>query len=83
MNSDDNCVRGAFGVHYRQSGKARAGRIDQALAPTIDFTQETSDEKVSISIAYSDTRFAALPFLPDLSNLAPVNVDYYVTDPSG
>jgi Flp pilus assembly protein TadG len=50
---------------------------------TVNLAQESSDEKVSISIAYSDTRFANLPFLPDLSNLAPISVNYYVTDPSG
>lgn len=40
-------------------------------------------EVVSISIDYSDPRFAQMPFMPDLSNLPPVRVDYYVTDPSG
>jgi hypothetical protein len=38
---------------------------------------------VSISIAYNDPRFAQMPFMPDLSNMPPVRVDYYVTDPSG
>lgn len=50
---------------------------------TVDMTAEASDEKIAISIAYSDTRFANLPFIPDLTSLAPVTVTYYVTDPSG
>lgn len=73
---------------------ARAAINDSltALSPLIDVSkavvsfdtsQESSDEKISITIAYSDTRFAHLPFIPDLTSLAPVTVDYYVTDPSG
>ena len=38
---------------------------------------------VSVTIAYSDTRFAQMPFMPNLSSLSPVQVSYYVTDPSG
>jgi Flp pilus assembly protein TadG len=50
---------------------------------TFDTSLESSDEKISISIAYSDARFAHLPFIPDLTSLNPVAVDYYVVDPSG
>src|SRR5262249_13062672 len=50
---------------------------------TFDTSQEASDQKIAITIAYSDTRFAHLPFIPDLTTLDPVTVDYYVTDPSG
>jgi Flp pilus assembly protein TadG len=50
---------------------------------TVDLSQESSDEKITISIAYSDDRFATLPFLPDFTSLNPVTVAYYVTDPSG
>jgi len=32
LNSDDNCVRSAGCVDHGQSGKARTGRLDQALA---------------------------------------------------
>jgi Flp pilus assembly protein TadG len=49
---------------------------------SVNLSEETSDEEISITIAYSDTRFAELPFLPNLANLNPVTVDYYVTDPS-
>src|SRR5260370_33478159 len=38
LDSDDNCVRGARGIYHGQSGKARSGRIDQTLAPAVDFT---------------------------------------------
>jgi Flp pilus assembly protein TadG len=73
---------------------ARAAIQDSltALSPLIDVSktvvsfdasQESSDHKIAITIAYSDTRFAHLPFIPDLTSLAPVTVDYYVTDPSG
>ncbi len=34
---------------------------------------------VDVSIAYSDARFARMPFLPDLSNLQPVNANYSVS----
>jgi len=44
---------------------------------------QASDHKINISIAYSDTRFALLPFVPNFSTLNPVAVEYYVTDPSG
>lgn len=73
---------------------ARAAINDSltALSPLVDVgkavvsfdaTQESSDHKIAITIAYSDTRFAHLPFIPDLTSLAPITVDYYVTDPSG
>jgi Flp pilus assembly protein TadG len=50
---------------------------------SVDLTDEASDQKIAITIAYSDTRFATLPFVPDFTTLNPVTVDYYVTDPSG
>ena len=71
------------------------GAIDdalQALSPLVNPDKATvtvtvlpaaNGEQVSISIAYNDTRFAALPFVPRLDSLAPVSVSYYVTDPSG
>jgi len=49
---------------------------------SVDFTKEASDKKVAITVSYNDTRFAELPYLPNLSNLNPVTVDFYVTDPS-
>lgn len=58
--------------------------VDVAKATvTFDTSQESTDQKIAITIAYSDTRFAHLPFIPDLTALNPVTVDYYVTDPSG
>jgi Flp pilus assembly protein TadG len=63
-----------------------------ALAPLVNKSATTvnvslaadgGNEKINISIAYSDTRFATMPFLPSLTNIAPVTVQYYVTDPSG
>jgi Flp pilus assembly protein TadG len=50
---------------------------------SVDLSQEATDEEISISIAYNDTRFAKLPFLPSFTSLNPITVDYYVTDPSG
>jgi Flp pilus assembly protein TadG len=49
---------------------------------SFDTSQESTDEKIAITIAYTDTRFANLPFLPNMTALAPITVDYYVTDPS-
>ncbi|MGY3649394.1 hypothetical protein ACVWWR_007168 [Bradyrhizobium sp. LM3.2] len=42
MNSNDNCVRGARGVDDGQPRKARTGRIDQALAPSVDLAERHS-----------------------------------------
>lgn len=50
---------------------------------SVDLTEEASDRKIAIGIAYSDARFAKLPFIPDFTTLNPVTVSYYVTDPSG
>ncbi|HTM78860.1 MAG TPA: TadE/TadG family type IV pilus assembly protein [Devosia sp.] len=50
---------------------------------SVNLARENSSEEITISIAYNDTRFAELPFVPQLGNLAPVTVSYYVTDPSG
>jgi Flp pilus assembly protein TadG len=55
------------------------GKATPLVTPVVDGTQE----RIAISIAYSDTRFAVMPFLPDLSSMAPVTVQYTVTDPSG
>lgn len=50
---------------------------------SVDFSNLANSKEVTISIAYNDLRFAALPFVPQLGNLAPVTVSYFVTDPSG
>ncbi|HEY4266494.1 MAG TPA: TadE/TadG family type IV pilus assembly protein [Micropepsaceae bacterium] len=50
---------------------------------SFDMTAEATDQKIDIGIAYNDTRFAVLPFVPNFNNQAPVTVSYYVTDPSG
>ncbi|HEY4266515.1 MAG TPA: TadE/TadG family type IV pilus assembly protein [Micropepsaceae bacterium] len=50
---------------------------------SFDMTAEATDQKINIGIAYNDTRFAVLPFVPNFNNQAPVTVTYYVTDPSG
>lgn len=62
-----------------------------ALSPLIDPAKArisvtfsgSAPEEVGVSIAYDDTRFAHLPFLPALEGMAPVAVRYVVTDPSG
>lgn len=63
-----------------------------AMSPLVDSTKATpkvtvvadgTNLRIDVSIAYSDTRFAVMPFLPDMSHMAPVTVEYYVTDPSG
>ena len=62
-----------------------------ALSPLIDPAKArisvtfsgSAPEEVGVSIAYDDTRFAHLPFLPALDGMAPVAVRYVVTDPSG
>jgi Flp pilus assembly protein TadG len=84
---------GGLSNHEREIlGRAAINSSLTAFSPLVDvnkanvdfvFTQESNDEKVSITITYSDTRFAHLPFIPDLTTLTPVTVDYYVTDPSG
>src|SRR5581483_6890193 len=42
LNSNDDCVRGARGVDHGQPYKARAGRIDQAQAPSVDLAARRS-----------------------------------------
>jgi Flp pilus assembly protein TadG len=49
----------------------------------VSLADGTSGEEIIISIGYNDARFAELPFVPQLGNLAPVSVSYFVTDPSG
>lgn len=58
--------------------------VDPAKASvTVNLGSEGTDKTIAVTIAYSDTRFAQMPFLPDLTGLQPVTVQYYVTDPSG
>jgi Flp pilus assembly protein TadG len=49
---------------------------------TVNTASESSSEEITISIAYTDDRFANLPFVPQMSSLPPVTVSYFVTDPS-
>lgn len=66
----------------------------QAYAPLVDPSRAapsvTDDgltaegqRKLLISISYSDTRFAILPFVPDMSDLPPVAATFIVSDPAG
>jgi Flp pilus assembly protein TadG len=77
-----------------REGLARAAitRTLTALSPLVDpgkatlgivQADEAGGHKIDISIAYSDNRFAVLPFVPNFTTLNPVTVEYYVTDPSG
>lgn len=72
--------------------KAAAKKAMLAMTPLVDSdnasvnawpTADGTHETITVTIGYSDTRFAALPFLPDLSSTAPVTVQFYVTDPTG
>ena len=49
----------------------------------VSFASDPDGEAIVVKIAYSDTRFAHLPFVPSLNDLAPVSVSYLVTDPLG
>lgn len=71
---------------------AAVQRTLQSLSPLIDplkaqaqvvFADQADGEQITVSIAYSDTRFARLPFVPTLDGLAPVAVSYLVADPQG
>lgn len=64
----------------------------ESLAPLVDpaeadiqiaFANQDDGEEITVSIGYSDHRFARLPFVPSLEGLAPVTVRYLVTDPLG
>lgn len=58
--------------------------VDPAKATiTVNLANEANSQEITISIAYNDVRFAELPFVPQLGNLTPVTVSYFVTDPSG
>jgi Flp pilus assembly protein TadG len=71
---------------------AAAQRALRSLSPLIsvdkadvdvEFAREADGEDVTVSIAYVDTRFARLPFVPSMNNLPPVVARYRVTDPAG
>jgi Flp pilus assembly protein TadG len=85
-------VGGLDDTERESLARAAITRVLTALSPLVDPTKAAvtvvqadvaSDHKIDISITYNDTRFASLPFVPDLSTLNPVTVEYYVTDPSG
>jgi Flp pilus assembly protein TadG len=85
-------VGGLSDAERESLARAAITRALTALSPLIDPSKAAvnvvqadiaSNHKINISIAYSDTRFALLPFVPDFSTLNPVAVEYYVTDPSG
>ena len=71
--------------------KAADGMVTQDLplvAPdganvTVSLAQDGDGHRIDITISYSDGRFARMPFLPDLSQIAPVTVEYRLTDPLG
>ena len=59
-------------------------RVLTSLSPLVDPAKAAiavvqadvaSDHKIDISITYNDTRFASLPFVPDLSTLNPGTVE--------
>jgi Flp pilus assembly protein TadG len=56
---------------------------DKATVSVTPVGATSNGEMLEISISYSDTRFANLPFVPDLSNLPPVSTTFIVADPSG
>ena len=85
-------VGGLSDAERESLARAAITRALTAMSPLVDPTKATvnviqadqaSDHKINISIAYSDTRFALLPFVPNFSTPNPVAVEYYVTDPSG
>jgi Flp pilus assembly protein TadG len=85
-------VGGLTDAERESLARAAIARVLTAMAPLVDPTkaaidvvqvQEADDHKIDISIAYSDTRFAVLPFVPTSTAISPVTVEYYVTDPSG
>jgi Flp pilus assembly protein TadG len=85
-------VGGLSDAERESLARAAITRALTAMSPLVDPTKaavnvvqadDAGDRKIDISITYNDTRFALLPFVPDFSNLNPVTVEYYVTDPSG
>jgi len=68
----------------RRTLTAMSPLVDVGKAtPTVTPVPDGGNQRIDISIAYSDTRFAVMPFLPSLANMPPVTVEYYVADPSG
>jgi len=85
-------VGGLDDTERESLARAAITRVLTTLSPLVDPAKAAvtvvqvdvaSDHKIDIRITYNDTRFASLPFVPDLSTLNPVTVEYYVTDPSG
>lgn len=65
-------------------------RVLNSLSPLVNpaqadvkvtFASQSQGEEVTVSIAYSDNRFASLPFVPTMNDQAPVEVSYLATDP--
>ncbi len=87
-------VAGIDFTEQKQLGEAAMAYALNAYAPLVDPSKaaatvtddgETPDgqRKLLISISYSDTRFAILPFVPDMSDLPPVATTFIVSDPAG
>lgn len=85
-------VGGLSDLERESLARAAVARALTAMSPLVDPTKaiisvvqvdEATDHKIDISIAYSDARFATMPFVPSFTTLNPVTVEYYVTDPSG
>jgi Flp pilus assembly protein TadG len=85
-------VAGLDDAERRTLAAAAVQRTLQSLAPLVDpgkadiqiaLANQDDGEEITVSIGYSDHRFARLPFVPSLEGLAPVTVRYLVTDPQG
>lgn len=87
-------VAGIDFAEQKQLGEAAMIHALNAYSPLIDPSKaapSVADDgvtaeglhKLLISIGYSDTRFAILPFVPDMSDLPPVRTTFIVSDPAG
>lgn len=87
-------VAGVDFAERKQLGEAAMVYVLNAYAPLVDPSKATAaviddgltadgQHKLLVSIAYSDTRFAILPFVPDMSDLPPVATTFIVGDPAG
>lgn len=78
----DTAINNALAAFYPLVDPAKVTRPPMVIKP-VSLANGASGEEITISIGYNDARFAELPFVPQLGNLAPVSVSYFVTDPSG
>jgi Flp pilus assembly protein TadG len=83
LNDTEREARATEAISYALNAYSPLVDPEKATVSVTPVGTTSNGEMLEISISYSDTRFANLPFVPDLSNLPPVSTIFIVADPSG